>query len=185
MNTELMPAMMEIDGCIGLSCLAERETGRCIATSAWRSMETMRASANQVTGLRERLISTMRAKDPLIQEWEIPLMHRYHAAPEGACARLSWLQGSPANLDNAIESFRMITPELDDLTGFCSASLLVNQDTGLACATVVYEDADAVARTRQMGTSLRTQVAEQANAKVIEVAEFELAMAHLHVPELV
>ena len=32
---QVMPTIMAMDGCIGLSMLVDREAGRCIATSAW------------------------------------------------------------------------------------------------------------------------------------------------------
>ena len=41
---EVLPTMMGMEGCIGLSMLANRETGLCIATSAWRSLETRKDS---------------------------------------------------------------------------------------------------------------------------------------------
>lgn len=182
---EIMPALMAIDGCIGVSCLIERDSGRCIATSAWESMETMTASESQVAPLRSRLTASVGAAGPLVQEWEIPLMHRAQPAPTGAYARLSWLQGDTANMDDSIESFRMILPMLDELPGFCSASLLVDRDTGQAVSTVVYESSAAVARTREVGQSLRNRIAQQAGLEIVEVAEFELALAHLRVPELV
>ncbi|NUR98993.1 MAG: hypothetical protein HOV67_27520 [Kribbellaceae bacterium] len=112
-------------------------------------------------------------------------MHRAQPAPTGAYARLSWLQGDTANMDDSIESFRMILPMLDELPGFCSASLLVDRDTGQAVSTVVYESSAAVARTREVGQSLRNRIAQQAGLEIVEVAEFELALAHLRVPELV
>jgi hypothetical protein len=79
----------------------------------------------------------------------------------------------------------MITPALDDLTGFCSASLLINRGTGEAVSTVTYDNAEALSRTREAAERLRNRGAEQAGAKLLEVAEFELALAHLRVPELV
>jgi heme-degrading monooxygenase HmoA len=185
LRDDVMPALMRIDGCLGLSGLIERESGRCISTSAWQSLEAMRASEGQVAPVRNRLINTLGAMEPLVQEWEIPIMHRAQPAPNGACASLSWLKGDPANTDNSIESFKMIIPELDNLPGFCSASLLINRVTGRAVSTVVYESSEAMARTRDIGQTLRRRVAEQTNAEVLDVAEFELALAHLRVPELV
>jgi hypothetical protein len=185
LRDDVMPALMRVDGCLGMSGLIERESGRCITTSAWRSLEAMRASESQVAPLRSQFMNTLSTTEPLIQEWEIPVMHRNQPAPAGACARLSWLQGGPANVDNSIEYFKMIMPELDNLSGFCSASLLINRDTGLTVSTVVYENSDAVARTRDIGHALRRRFAEQSSAQVLEVAEFELALAHLRVPELV
>ncbi len=185
LRDEVMPALMRIDGCLGLSCLIERETSRCIATSSWRTLEAMQASERQVAPVRSRLIKTLGAKEPIVQEWEIPVMHRDHPSPEAAYARLSWLKGDPANMENSIELFKRIMPELDDLPGFCSASLLINRDTGDIVSTVAYESAEAVARTRNIGQALRRRFAGQIPADVLEVAEFELALAHLRVPELV
>lgn len=39
-----MPALEEMDGYIGLSMLVDRESGRCIATSAWETEEAQRSS---------------------------------------------------------------------------------------------------------------------------------------------
>ena len=50
----VMPALEGIEGFIGLSLLADRSTGRCIATSAWQSEETMRASAEAIRPVRDR-----------------------------------------------------------------------------------------------------------------------------------
>lgn len=185
MRDDVMPTLTGIDGCIGMSCLVERESGRCITTTAWDSSAAMQASRDQVAPVRKRVLDAFGAKDPLIEEWEIPVMHRAHPAPSGACARLSWFKVDPARMDNLIESFKMVMPELDDLTGFCSGSLLINRDTGQCVSTVVYEDSEALAHTRDIGNTLRRRVAQQNNAEVLEVAEFELALAHLRVPELV
>jgi heme-degrading monooxygenase HmoA len=185
LRDEVMPALMEIDGCLGVSCLVERESGRCIATSAWRSLETMKASESKASPVRRRLTATMEAAGPLIQEWEIPVMHRIQPAPSGAYARLSWLQGEPANSDDLIESFKTGIPIMDDVPGFCSASLLLNRDIGQAVSTVVYESSDVVARTRDLSQTMRSRAVAQTGAEVMEVAEFELALAQLRVPELV
>jgi hypothetical protein len=182
---ELMPALVGMTGCAGLSLLVDRGTGRCIATSSWQTEEAMRGSMEGVRALRDDYIATFGGKDPTVEEWEVALMHRDHASMEGACARTSWLQGDPSSVDGSIEAFRGILPALDGLPGFCSGSLLINRGTGRAVATIVYDSADAVVQTRGQANALRTQVAQQAGADVLEVAEFELAVAHLRVPELV
>jgi hypothetical protein len=44
----VIPALTHIDGFVGLSLMVDRETGTCIATSAWRTEPAMHASADRV-----------------------------------------------------------------------------------------------------------------------------------------
>src|SRR3954447_23893952 len=42
---EVLPTVQQIDGCIGLSMLTDRESGRCIVATAWANEQAMRATA--------------------------------------------------------------------------------------------------------------------------------------------
>jgi heme-degrading monooxygenase HmoA len=182
---ELMSELLAMDGCVGLSMLVDRTIGQCIATTAWETEQAMRASGERVRPLREHFIATFGGTNPIVEEWEVGLVHRDHQSRGGACARVSWLQGDPMAAESSIEAFRQVMPVVEQLPGFCSASLLINRETGRAATTVVYDSASALAQTRGQASTLRTRVADQAGAEVLEVAEFELAVAHLRVPELV
>jgi heme-degrading monooxygenase HmoA len=181
---ELMPELLTIDGCVGLSLLIDHSTGRCIATSAWETREAMLASAAEVQPLRDHLVVTFGSSSADVDEWEVAIMHRDHQSTPGARARTSWFQIDPMAVGTSIEAFRAVLPTLEDLPGFCSASLLTNAESGRAVSTVVYDSAEAIAQTRGQASGLRTRVAQQTGAEVIEVAEFELAVAHLRVPEM-
>ncbi len=50
----VMPAVSGMDGCIGLSMLCDRDTGRCIVTTAWENEEAMAATRERVRAMRER-----------------------------------------------------------------------------------------------------------------------------------
>ena len=182
---QLLPAIMRIDGCRGLSLLVDRSTGNCIGTTAWESERAMRASEDPIRPFREDFIATFGGISPSTEEWEVALMHRNHQSRDGACARVTWLDGDASAVDGSVESFRSILPALDALPGFCSASLLLNQEGGRAVGTVLYDSADALVQTRGQANALRSRVAEQSGAEVLEVEEFELAVAHLRIPELV
>jgi hypothetical protein len=37
LRDEVMPAAQEMDGCVGMSMMCDRDSGRCIATTAWET----------------------------------------------------------------------------------------------------------------------------------------------------
>jgi hypothetical protein len=75
--------------------------------------------------------------------------------------------------------------KIEDLPGFCSASLMINGAGRRAVTTVGYDDRTSLEYSREAANAVRDQAARQMDAHVLEVAEFELALAHLHVPETV
>src|SRR3954452_25204741 len=79
---EVMPAVQSMPGCMGLSMLCDRDSGRCIITTSWDSEESMSASRDAVRAMRERAADVMGGQFD-VQEWEIVLLHRAHQAPEG------------------------------------------------------------------------------------------------------
>jgi len=182
---EVMPALSDIDGFIGLSLLVDRDSGRCIATSSWQSEEAMRDSAGQVTSVRNRAAEIFGGSSD-VAEWEIAVLHRAHMAPEGARTRVTWTDLQGADPDRAIDTFKMSAlPRLEELAGFCSASLLVDRASGLGCSAVSYDSRAALDASRDPGSVIRESVMAQTGIRMTEVAEFELAIAHLRVPEMV
>ncbi|MBO9523738.1 MAG: hypothetical protein J7518_19570 [Nocardioidaceae bacterium] len=177
-TNEAAPALQQMNGCRGVSLLVDRETGLCIATSSWDDEEVMRASDAELRPMRDR------GKDILggsmqVDEWEIAVMHRPH---HGECCRVSWLQG---DLDAMTETFRVgIMPQLEETPGFCSTSLLLNREGRLGCATTVWESREAMIASRTAADDMRLRAATESGGEIADVHEFDLAYAHLHVPEM-
>ncbi|MGY1830021.1 antibiotic biosynthesis monooxygenase [Geodermatophilus sp. SYSU D01180] len=184
---EVWPALQDMDGCVGLSMLCDRESGRCIATSAWEDQEAMRASAERVHPMREHLRERFGTGEDLeVQEWEIAVLHREHTAGDGACARLTWSRGDPARVDQILEVYRTtLMPRLQELPGFCSLSLLVDRDSARAVGTVVFEDRAHLEGTRDQARRLREGAVDTMGIDILDVAEMDLVVAHLRVPETV
>jgi len=183
----VFPEVRSMPGCIGLSLVADRTTGRCIATSAWETEQALRDSEMAIRPIRERAAEVFRST-PNVDVWELATMHRMHAAPDGACVRSTWLQGDPADVDDLLETFRTATlPALEGFEGFCSASLLINRAEGRALATIAYDNKEALMASREKANELRARTAAGmgGGGQVQDVREFELVHAHLHVPELV
>ena len=56
--------------------------------------------------------------------------------------------------------------------------------TGLCCATTAWETREAMAASRPTADNMRSRTAREAGGEILDVHEFELAYAHLHVPEM-
>lgn len=175
---EAAPMVQAIEGCRGLSLLVDRESGEGIVTSSWDSEAAMRGSDAQLRPLRDRGREIMGGSME-IDEWEIVVMHRAHHAQ---CCRVSWLQG---DVDAMAESFRTaILPQLEQTPGFCSGSVLVNRSAGLGCATTAWESREAMEASRSSADQMRARAASDSSSEIMRVHEYELAYAHLHVPEM-
>ena len=182
---EIMPAVQAMDGCVGLSLLVDRKTGTSIVTSAWDSEEAMRATERSVQPLRKRGAEVMSAK-PEVRTWEIAVMHREMSAPDGACASVTWTRGDTQDIERNLAAFRdQIMPMLSELDGFCSVSLFIDRDEGRAATATVFRDRSALERARENLQNIRAGAVERLGLQLDDVAEFDVAYAHLRVPETV
>lgn len=177
-QTEVGPTLDRTEGCVGLSLLVDRDTGYCIATSSWVSEESMNAADAMLRGVRDRGRDILGASMQ-VDSWEIVAMHRTH---HGSCCRVSWIEG---DVDTLTETFRVaLLPQLERMDGFCSASMMVDRMSGLGCVTTAWESPETMDASATMADEMRERAAEEASGMVVEVHCFDLAYAHLHVPEM-
>ncbi|MDX1883264.1 antibiotic biosynthesis monooxygenase family protein [Mycolicibacterium sp. 120270] len=182
---KVMPALKDIDGCVGLSLMVDRASGRCIVTSSWESEEAMHASEDAVRSIRDEAAELL-GGSPQIEEWEVAAMHREHRAGDGACVRATWVKVDADQLDAGIEFYKStILPALEELDGFCSASLLVDRASGRGVAAASFDNAEALERNKEQLDSIRSSGSREARAEILDECDCELALAHLRVPETV
>lgn len=181
---DVMPMITAKDGCLGMSMVVDRETGRCIVSSAWRDHDAMAASRDALASSRARTVEAMRGTDMMLEEWEVAVMHRDHASRVGSCCRITW--GRPTDMDDMAEFFRTVAmPQFEAMDGFCSASLFLDRTGGRSCGTVTFDSRAALEASREPAAAMREAASAAGRVVFLDVAEFELAIAHLRVPELV
>jgi heme-degrading monooxygenase HmoA len=181
----VMPALQQVDGCVGMSLLVDRQSGRCIATSAWETQEAMHASAERVRPVRDQAAEAF-GGSPTVDEWEIAVLHRDHRSSPGAGVRTTWLKVRPDQFDRAIQFYReSVLPAIEQLEGFCSASLMLDRASWRAVSSSTFDSLEAMERNGDAARSLRTARLRDLGTDQYDVGEFELALAHLRVPELV
>ncbi len=181
---EVMPAVGQTDGYVGLSMLTDRDSGRCIVATAWIDEQAMRATAHEERTVQHRLLHTLGGEHADVQEWEIAVLHRERPAGDGAGAQVTWAPIAPNHLDDLLDAYRHnLLPKLQALPGFCSVSMLVDRRLGRTVSVTSFENRDAAGLVRKHARSLREQFARAMGAKIVDVAEMDLVLAHLHAPE--
>jgi len=180
-----MPALMGMDGFVGLSMLADRASGRCIVTSSFEDLAALRRSATEMRGIRARVADVLQSPQSL-EEWQIALLHRLQAAPEGARTHLTWAQTDPERLDPVLDAYaESIVPRLSDLPGFCSVSVLVDPVEGRSATATTFADSTALDAAMTHLAPLLAEFGRQRGSEVTDEADFDLVLASLRVPETV
>ncbi len=182
---EVMPAIRGMEGCVGLSMLADRDSGHCIVTTSWRDEAAMRSSREGVRSAAERTAEILGSR-PEVQEWQIAAMHRVREARQGSRSRVTWLRTAPDAVDRAVDAVRLsLMPKLDDLPGFCSVSVMVRRGDGLTVAAVSYDGRAHVEQASEGAREFREEFAPAMGIEVVDTAEFDVAIAHLRIPETI
>lgn len=181
---QVMPVLQELPGSIGMSLMVDRESGRCIATSSWESEDALHYSAGEARRLRNLAAERFGAGAPLVEEWEIAVLHRERG--NAACVRATWLTVPPDLMEAGIDYFRdSVLRQVEHLPGFCSASLLVDRGSGHAVSSVSFRTRELMEAYWEQATALKVESVQAAGASEIADCAFDLAIAHLRVPELV
>ena len=185
-TNEVLPTIGRSEGCIGLSMLTNRDDGRCIVTTSWRDEESMRATADDARTLRHHLEHTLGGEHSDVHEWEIAILHRERPAGDGAGAQVTWARITPDHVDDLLAAYREnLMPRLQELPGFCSLSMMVDRDSGRSASTICYDSREDMERGAGQATALRDQLSQALGITITDMAEFDLVLHHLRVPETV
>jgi heme-degrading monooxygenase HmoA len=182
---EVLPLVQRMDGFVGLSMLADRDSGRCIVTTAWETEDAMRASAEAVKASRARAAEVL-GGEVEVRQWEIAVLHRRQQTPDGARTRVIWGHSEPGQTDRLLDTFRAsVLPKVEEISGFCSVSMMVDRPSGRTALAVAYESREAMERANEQASRLRQEASREMGMQIDEIAEFDLLLAHLRVPETV
>jgi hypothetical protein len=84
-----------------------------------------------------------------------------------------------------IEGFRtIVVPRAEQLPGFCSTSLLVDHDLGRCAIATTYENRQTMSRAKGQAVAIREEYVDRMGMHVVDVAEYDLVVAGLRVPEM-
>jgi hypothetical protein len=138
----------------------------------------MHGSVVAIRPIRERTAKILVAVAEL-EEWEVPAVSRKRGPAPATCARVTFMRVASGTADELIDDFTTVTvPALQNVRGFCGASLLVNREWGRAAVSVAYDSPEAAERRIS-----RSDGRHQVGTDIIFVRDFDVLMPHLRVPE--
>ncbi len=99
---------------------------------------------------------------------------------------MTWARTDVAGLHRVTDAYReSLMPWWEGTPGFNSNSLMIDRRDGRCASAVVVENRDAMAHTRDQFTTLREEFASRMGVEILEVAKFDVPLAHRRVPETV
>jgi quinol monooxygenase YgiN len=184
---KVLPAVRQMDGCLGLSMLVDRHTGRCLVTTSWDDAAAMHRSETAIRGIRQTAVRTVHGVESQteVAEWAVAVVHRVRSAPEGAATRVLLSRGPAGPMHRVVDGFRaVVVPRSEYLAGFCSVSLLVDEGSGRGAIAATYESRQTMSRAKGQAVAIREEFVDRVGMHVVDVAEYDLVIASLRVPEM-
>ena len=91
-------------------------------------------------------------------------------------ARMTRLKGDPAQIEEAVQSYRDALSQFAEIPGNKGAFLLVDRDNGVGIGVTLWDGQDSMSAARDRAKQLREQAASQVSAQIEAVEEYELAV---------
>lgn len=177
------PELDAFPGHRGMSTMVDRENGRVVVVSAWATEQARQNSADRLAPLRAEAAELMSGTVHLT-DYVIAVQEQAAPTGPGACMRATALAGDPARMQDGITSFQaQLIPALRGVPGFCGAALLLDPTTGRAVGTTFWRDRDALLATREMAESLRATIPAASGSTVTGIAEYDVVIDGIAVPE--
>jgi heme-degrading monooxygenase HmoA len=176
---EVVPAVEDQPGNLGISMSVDRATGVGQVATFWADLASLEASEAKVSSLRQQ--AAERLGGALTPEvFEIVADH-VRSYPEPGCwIRMTRVEAEPSDLQSVIDTFRSSTiPALDAIDGFCMARLSLDRARGRASAVTIWRDRGALEASRERAGTLRQEVADKAHGTVVSIDEMEVVLASM------
>jgi hypothetical protein len=179
----LVPVVEGLPGALGVSMLADRDSGVVTITSAWETMQARQDSAAPLAVLRQEVAQALGGGEPATELLELAVLDRRRLAEPGFWSRTTLVRIDPHRVDSAIDAYSASTlHDVQLLEGYCSAVLLVDRASGNGAVSVTFDSRTSLDASREAAAGLRATGSAKAGAEVTEVRESEIVIAGIRLP---
>ena len=173
LNAQGRDLLEERPGYRGSGIFVDRELGKLLAASWWRT-EQSRRNSDEV--MRERRGSMLEpfAATTAVDNYEARVFHQARQPAAGGGLRLTRLEFDPLDADLLADTFRAsVVPRLDTLPGLARTSLLFDRERGRGLVGTLFTDRASLVASRAAQAAARHEGAAKAHVTVTGLEEFE------------
>lgn len=173
-EAEVRPQVDSQPGSLGTALYTNPGPGLAILESFWASDNAMAASEHHLGPTRRAAVERA-AGTVSVERYQVPVFELEAPARGGAGLRLTRMDFEPAAVEDAVEAYGdTAVPWLADTDGFCSALLLVDDQTGHAISETVWQNSEALAATRSVAAAVRVETVAATGCVIRAVEEYGL-----------
>jgi len=185
---EVLPTLKKQKGFGGATLIGNRKIGTSVSVSYWESEAAMKDARGQVRP--EAIMALAQTGGSIIadDECDVAFLERFQPPKAGGWARLTTVQGDPAQLSQAVSNFKdKIVPSVRRQAGARTAYFFANRQTGKTFAGSVWDTLQDLQKSESAITELRAEAinrfgGREAKTEAMEMYFIEILAASALVP---
>ena len=185
---EVLPTLKKQRGFGGATLIGNRKIGTSVSVSYWESEAAMKDARGQVRP--EAITALAQTGGSIIadDECDVAFLERFQPPKAGGWARLTTVQGDPAQLSQAVSNFKdKIVPSVRRQPGARTAYFFANRQTGKTFAGSVWDTLQDLQKSESAITELRAEAinrfgGREAKTEAMEMYFIEILAASALVP---
>lgn len=173
-ESAVRPEVESQPGSLGISLYTKPDLGMAVLDSVWASLDAL-AGSEQVAAAARRDAVRRAAATVSVERYQMPVFELDRPLDAGAGLRFTRMDIEPSLVEDGVEEFGDdVVPWLADTTGFLSAQLLVDTETGRAVSETNWLDADALAASRSVAAAMEVEMRDAGGWNIRAVEEYSL-----------
>src|SRR5207237_10109028 len=172
---EVLPTLKKQRGFGGATPIGNRKSGTSVRVSYGESEAAMKDALGQVRP--EAIMALAQTGGSIIadDECDVAFLERLQPPKAGGWARLTTVQGDPAQLSQAVSNFKdKIVPSVRRQAGARTAYFFANRQTGKTFAGSVWDTLQDLQKSESAITELRAEAGERFGGREASTEEMEV-----------
>ncbi|TMC27096.1 MAG: hypothetical protein E6I84_09470 [Chloroflexi bacterium] len=183
---EIVPLLKKQKGFGGVTLIGNRKIGASVSVSYWESESAMRDARSRV---RPEAAATLgKTGGSIIEddECEVAFLERFQPPKAGGWARLTTVQGDPAQLSQAVSNFKeKIVPSVRSQPGARTAYFFANRQTGKTFAGSVWNTQQDLQKSEASISALRAEAVNRFGGREAKTEAMEMYFIEIPTPTAV